>query len=147
MDMYRHLTGEDQSKGLFLKLVVERPMMTMVWAEALFAFPFLRLGECLAHPRYLSLAAVEQIAAGEFLLRAGAASHSIPCGAPGNFIAAMVGAGIGWTMTERPPNNADEPGRICSVVTPAANPWLNPGSTERTACSTHVSAASGREAR
>ena len=40
----------------------------------------------------------------------------------------MVTAGTGFTITVRPPNSAPEPGRICSVVTPAASARENAGS-------------------
>ena len=78
-------------------------------------------------------------------LVAGLAPQAIfsPCRAPGKRIWSTVTAGIGFTITVRPPNSAPEPGRICSVVTPAASARENAGSPGRTACSIQVSATSG----
>src|SRR5947207_14904468 len=55
--------------------------------------------------------------------------------APGNFMAWTVLAGTLFRTIERPPKRFDEPGRICSVVTPPARARENEGSCTTVACS------------
>jgi len=98
-----------------------------------------RRRECLrSHPA----AVRETSAAAE--IRAGFAPQAIfrPEAHPENALVQGDRA-IGLTMTDRPPNSAPEPGRICTVVTPPASAREKAGSPGRTAFSIQVSATFG----